>query len=97
MNLDDARLSCSAEQALDARNVTVDGWFIARRVVVNGEFGLTNPGGVALNLDRATLGELDATGLTVSGGQVSLVGAEVAGRLILSRAHLNDGVETPTA
>jgi hypothetical protein len=158
MNMDDARLSCSAEQALDARNVTVDGWFIARRAVVNGEFGLTNaviagwldvsgsllrnpgrtafggggmtvggglwchlgyavegemrlvgarlggnltltdagltnPGGVALNLDRATLGELDATGLTVTGGQVSLVGAEVAGRLILSRAHLNDGVD----
>ncbi|GAB2844203.1 oxidoreductase [Actinoallomurus bryophytorum] len=158
MNLDDARLSCSADQALDARNVTVDGWFIARRAIVDGEFGLTNavisgwldvsgsllrnpgrtafggggltvggglwchlgyavegemrlvgarlggnltltdagltnPGGTALNLDRATLGELDAGGLTVTGGQVSLVGTEVAGRLSLARAHLNDGVD----
>ncbi|HEY0537980.1 MAG TPA: hypothetical protein VGD53_06410 [Actinoallomurus sp.] len=158
MTMDDARLSCSAEPALDARNLNVDGWFIARRAVVDGEFGLTNariagwldvsgsrlrnpgrtafggggltvdgglwchlgygvegemrlvgarlggnltltdaelsnPGGTALNLDRTIVGELDAGGLTVSGGQVSLVGTEVGGRLILEQARLDDGLD----
>jgi hypothetical protein len=156
LNMDDARLSAPGPVALDARNLTVDGWFIARRAVVDGEFGVTNariagwldlsgsalrnpgrtafgaggltvggglwchlgyevegetrlvgarlggnltlaeaalsnPGGVALNLDRAVLGELDATGLTVTGGQVSMAGTEIGGRVSLERARLDDG------
>jgi hypothetical protein len=154
--MDDARLGGPRPLALDARNLTVDGWFIARRATVNGEFGVTNariagwldlsrsvlrnpgraafgaggltvggglwchlgyavegemrlvgarlggnltltdatlsnPGGVALNLDRAVLGELGAAGLTVNGGQVSMAGTEIAGRLSLERAHLDNG------
>jgi hypothetical protein len=158
LTMDDARLGGTGPVALDARNLTVDGWFIARRAVVNGEFGVTNariagwfdlsgsvlrnpgrtafgaggltvggglwchlgytvegemrlvgaqlggnltltdaalsnPGGVALNLDRAVLGELSATGLTVTGGQVSLAGTEIAGRLNLDGANLDDGTD----
>ena len=156
LTMDDARLIGTGPVALDARNLSVDGWFIARRAVVNGEFGVTNariagwldlsgsvlrnpgraafgaggltvggglwchlgytvegemrlvgarlggnltltdaalsnPGGAALNLDRAALGELNASGLTVTGGQVSMAGTEIAGRLNLDRARLDDG------
>ena len=158
MTMDDARLSRPGHRALDARNLSVDGWFIARRAVVDGEFALTNariagwvdvsgstlrhpgatafsgggmtvggglwchlgytadgetrlvgarlggnltltgaelsnPGGVALNLDRTTLGELDAERLAVTGGRISLVGTEVAGRATLSHARLDDGLD----
>ncbi|HEU5157523.1 MAG TPA: hypothetical protein VFU43_11045 [Streptosporangiaceae bacterium] len=49
---------------------------------------LSNPGGDALKLDRASLGELHGAGLTVRGGQVSLIGTNVTGHLNLERARL---------
>ncbi|WP_405607606.1 hypothetical protein [Streptomyces sp. NBC_01508] len=49
---------------------------------------LSNPAGSALTLDRATVADVDATALTVTGGHVTLVGAQIRGRLDLSRAQL---------
>jgi hypothetical protein len=54
---------------------------------------LRNPGRDALNLDRASLGELHGAGLTVSGGQVSLIGTQVAGHINLEHARLGENGE----
>jgi hypothetical protein len=54
---------------------------------------LRNPGGDALKLDRAELGELHGAGLTVRGGQVSLIGTQVAGHVNLEHARLGDNGE----
>ena len=53
---------------------------------------LCNSNGPALNLDRATLNDLDATNLVVSRGPVTLIGAEIASRVNLARAQLSGGV-----
>lgn len=47
-----------------------------------------NPGGLALNLNRAGVGDLSGIGLTVSGGQISLVGARITDQVTLDRARL---------
>ncbi|MFE5239690.1 MULTISPECIES: hypothetical protein [unclassified Streptomyces] len=49
---------------------------------------LGNPGGSALTLDRATVTDVHATGMTVDGGHVTLVGAQIRGRLDLRRTRL---------
>jgi hypothetical protein len=51
---------------------------------------LRNPGGDALKLDRADLGELYCSGLTIRGGQVSLIGTQVAGHVNFNRARLGE-------
>src|ERR1035437_3544281 len=51
---------------------------------------LSNPGKVALNLDRATLGDCDATGIECC-GQVSCVGARISSGLNLTDARLDSG------
>ncbi|MCO6009794.1 hypothetical protein NE236_32965 [Actinoallomurus purpureus] len=51
---------------------------------------LDNPGGTALNLDRATLADLDAAGLTVT-GRTTLVAAEIANGVNAEGARLDDG------
>jgi hypothetical protein len=55
---------------------------------------LSNPGRDALKLDRASLGELHGAGLTVEGGQISLIGTRVTGHLNLERARLGGNGET---
>jgi uncharacterized protein YjbI with pentapeptide repeats len=55
---------------------------------------LSNPGKVALNLDRATIGDCDATGITCT-GQVSCIGARIASGLNLTDAHLDGGDDQP--
>jgi uncharacterized protein YjbI with pentapeptide repeats len=55
---------------------------------------LSNPGKVALNLDRATIGDCDATGITCS-GQVSCVGTRIASRLNLTDARLDSSGDQP--
>lgn len=52
---------------------------------------LANPGGIALNLDRSTLTDVDATGLTVTGGTVSFAGAQTSGQIGLIGARLDPG------
>jgi len=52
---------------------------------------LANPGGIALNLDRSTLTDVDATGLTVNGGTVSFAGAQTSGQIGLMGARLDPG------
>jgi hypothetical protein len=49
---------------------------------------LSNPGGIALNLDRAALGDCDASGITCS-GQVRCVGTRFASGLTLADARLD--------
>lgn len=44
-----------------------------------------------MNLDRATLNDLDATGLSVADGTVTLIGAEIASRVNLAGAQLGGG------
>ena len=51
---------------------------------------LDNPGGTALQLDRATMRDCDLTRLTCT-GQVSLRGATVSNQLTLDRASLTAG------
>ncbi|HEY4854427.1 MAG TPA: hypothetical protein VII22_26880 [Streptosporangiaceae bacterium] len=51
---------------------------------------LSNPGKMALNLDRATVGDCDATGIVCS-GQVSCVGTRIASGLDLTGARLDGG------
>lgn len=60
---------------------------------------LSNPGRNALKLDRASLGELHGVGLTVNGGQLSLIGTRVSGHVNLDRSRLvGDGdVDVETA
>lgn len=52
---------------------------------------LANPGGIALNLDRSTLTDVDATGLTVTGGTVSFAGTQTSGQIDLADARLDPG------
>lgn len=52
---------------------------------------LANPGGIALNLDRSVCTDVDATGLTVTGGTVSFAGAQVSGQIGLAHARLDPG------
>lgn len=49
---------------------------------------LNNPGATALNLDRATLTDLDCTGLTVRAGQISLVSTQIASQVTLTDSQL---------
>ena len=49
---------------------------------------LSNPGGIAVNLDRATLSDLDCAGLEVREGQISLANTQVANQVTLTGAHL---------
>jgi hypothetical protein len=56
---------------------------------------LGNVSGPALNLDRAILADLDAAGLEVSAGSVSLVSTQVASRVNLAGAHLNSEGNSP--
>lgn len=158
MSIGGARLNRPRGQALDASNLTIDGWLAARKVTVTGEFGLRNariagwvdvsgsrlrnpgavaftagglavggglwchrgftaegemrlvgarlggnltltdarlgrPGGTALNLDRTAMVDLVASGLTVTGGKVTLVGAEVANQVDLKGARLEDDLD----
>ncbi len=51
---------------------------------------LANANGVALNLDRASLADLEAVGLIVSAGSVSLLGAQLSGRLDMAGAQLSN-------
>ncbi len=51
---------------------------------------LSNPGRVALNLDRATVGDCDATGIICS-GQVRCVGTRFASAFTLAGARLDGG------
>jgi hypothetical protein len=57
---------------------------------------LSNPGRTALRLDRASLGDITATDLTVNGGRVSIVGTRVADQLTMERTQL-DGADDPIA
>jgi hypothetical protein len=52
---------------------------------------LCNPAGAALNLDRADFQDLEAPDLVVTGGSVSLIGAQATGRVNLARARLAAG------
>jgi hypothetical protein len=54
----------------------------------------TNPGGIALNLNRAAIGILHGPGLTCD-GQVSLIGARIASDVDLSGAHLAGSKDHP--
>jgi hypothetical protein len=56
---------------------------------------LSNPGGTALNLDWASLADLDAGGLVVSQGQLTCTGMQVAGRLHLEGAQLGGVTDRP--
>ena len=53
---------------------------------------LSHPGGAALNLDRATLGDVDAIGIHVTDSRVSMRNAQITGRVSLMSAHLDAGV-----
>lgn len=52
---------------------------------------LRNPAGTALNLDRAAIGDIDARGVVVDGGLLSLTGARIGDRLNLAGARLTHG------
>jgi hypothetical protein len=56
---------------------------------------LANPGGTALNLDSALLGDLDGAGLVVSAGQLRLVGTQVSGRVKLDGAEFSGSEGKP--
>ena len=51
---------------------------------------LTNPGGTALKLDRATIGDFDGSDLVCT-GQISLLAARVASAARLARARIDGG------
>ncbi|MDN3357836.1 hypothetical protein [Actinomadura sp. DC4] len=94
LNMDDARLGGPGPVALDARNLSVDGWFIARRAVVDGEFGVTNAriagwfdlsGSVLRNPGRTALG---GGGLSVGGGLWCHLGYTAEGETRLVGARL---------
>lgn len=55
---------------------------------------ITNPGAKALNLDRVTMGNFDASGI-VCAGQVSCVSARLSSGLDLTGAHLDGGDDQP--
>jgi hypothetical protein len=68
-------------------------WMVGARLGANLSFSkstLENPGGPALVLDRATIGDFDGSGLVCS-GQISLVAVRVASNLTLERAHVDGG------
>ncbi|HXA61039.1 MAG TPA: hypothetical protein VNW94_17910, partial [Streptosporangiaceae bacterium] len=52
---------------------------------------LANPGGVALNLNRAAVGDVHCPNLVVSAGRLSLAGTQIGGGLSLQGASLEDG------
>ena len=52
---------------------------------------LSHPDGDALNLDRATLGDVDAARLRVRGGRVSMRNTQITGQVSLAAAHLDAG------
>ena len=60
-----------------------------------GGASLVNAGGVALNLDHASLRDMDGTGLEISAGTFSLVNAQIAGRMKLTAARLDPGAGRP--
>ena len=102
-----AQLHNSAGAALGAGGLTVGGGVWCAQLSAAGEMRfvgarlganltltsaeLRNPAGVALNLDRADLQDLEAAELAVSGGSVSLIGAQITGRVNLARARLAAG------
>ena len=102
-----ARLSNSGGVALGAGGLAVEGGVWCAGLSASGEIRLVgarlgvnltltgaelcNPTGPALNLDRASLYDLDATDLVVSGGLVTLIGAEIASRVNMARARLTGG------
>jgi hypothetical protein len=49
---------------------------------------LGNPGGTALNLNWATLADVEAGGLVVSQGNITCTGTQIAGRLYLQAARI---------
>jgi hypothetical protein len=53
---------------------------------------LSQPGGIALCLDRAAVADVDAAGLAVTGGKVTVAGAQITGRLNLREAARAWGV-----
>lgn len=68
-------------------------WLVGARLGGNlglGHATLKNPGAVALMLDRAALGDLDATAMTCT-GCVSLTGATVASGVSFDRASIDGG------
>jgi hypothetical protein len=70
-------------------------WLVGARLGANLSFHratLANPGGVALKLDRATVGDFDGSDLVCS-GQISLVGAQVASGMSLARATIRNAGE----
>jgi hypothetical protein len=52
---------------------------------------LRDEDGPCLTLDRASIGSLDVSGVTVAADRISLVGATVSGGLLLEGAHLDNG------
>ncbi|UBU17908.1 translocation/assembly module TamB domain-containing protein [Nonomuraea gerenzanensis] len=52
---------------------------------------LRNQHGACLTLDRAAIGSLDASGVTVAAGAISLAGTTVGGGFLLDGAHLDNG------
>jgi hypothetical protein len=55
---------------------------------------LSQPGGIALCLDRAVVADVDAAGLVVTGGTVTVAGTQITGRLNLAEAELRNGPGT---
>ena len=53
---------------------------------------LSDPGGDALNLDRTTLSDVDATGLRVADSRMTMRNAHITGRMSLASAHLGAGI-----
>ncbi|WP_336217143.1 hypothetical protein [Nonomuraea sp. LPB2021202275-12-8] len=56
--------------------------------------GLRNEDGPCLTLDRASIGSLKASGVTVVVGRISFVGTTVGGGFLLEGAHLDNGRDT---
>lgn len=72
-------------------------WLVGARLIANLALRaatLSNPGKTALNLDRATIGDCDGSGLICS-GQISLVFARIASGLNLTAAQLDSGPGQP--
>jgi hypothetical protein len=53
---------------------------------------LSHPGGEALNLDRAVLNDVDASGMRVRDSWVTMSNAQITGLASLASAHLDGGV-----
>lgn len=68
-------------------------WLVGARLGANLSFArstLTNPGEVALRLDRAAIGDFDGSGLACS-GRISLTAVRVASDVNLERARIDGG------